>query len=57
MIALDAGIPLALTALSLAFLRPLMRFLNTPVDQYIAVICAGMIATIAYTTISFDGYV
>ena len=58
MIELDAGITLALTALSLAFLRPLMRFLNTPNSifeqayQYIAVICAGMIATIAYNLFS-----
>ena len=58
MIELDAGITLALTVLSLAFLRPLMRFMNTPDSifeqayQYIAVICAGMIATIAYNLFS-----
>ena len=58
MIELDTGITLALTVLSLVFLRPLMRFLNTPEGifeqayQYIAVICAGMIATIAYNLFS-----
>ena len=58
MIELDAGITLALTVLSLAFLRPLMRFLNTPEGifeqayQYIAVICAGIIAAIAYNLFS-----
>lgn len=57
-IELDAGITLAMTVLSFAFLRPLMRFLNTPEGifeqayQYIAVICAGMIATIAYNLFS-----
>ena len=58
MIELDAGITLALTVLSLVFLRPLMRFMNTPdsifeqAHQYIAVICAGMAATIAYNLFS-----
>lgn len=58
MIELDAGITLALTVLSLAFLRPLMRFMNTPdsifeqAHQYIAVICASMAATIAYNLFS-----
>ena len=58
MIELDAGITLVLTVLSLVFLRPLMRFLNTPdgifeqAYQYIAVICAGMTATIAYNLLS-----
>ena len=58
MIELDAGITLALTVLSLAFLRPLMRFMNTPdsifeqAHQYIAVICVGMAATIAYNLFS-----
>ena len=58
MIELDAVVTLALTALSLVFLRPLMRFMNTPegifeqAHQYIAVICAGMAATIAYNMFS-----
>ena len=58
MIELDAGITSALTILSLVFLRPLMRFMNTPDEifeqahQYIAVICAGMSATIAYNLFS-----
>ena len=58
MIELDAGITLVLTVISLVFLRPLMRFLNTPEGifeqayQYIAVICAGMISTIAYNLFS-----
>ena len=58
MIELDAGITSALTALSLIFLRPLMRFMNTPdsifeqAHQYIAVICVGMAATIAYNLFS-----
>ena len=58
MILLDATVTFVLTVLSLAFLRPLMHFLNTPESifeqayQYIAVICAGMLATIAYNLFS-----
>ena len=58
MILLDAVVTFVLTLLSLAFLRPLMRFLNTPESifeqayQDIAVICAGMLATIAYNLFS-----
>lgn len=54
MIELDAAVTVVLTVLSLVFLRPLMRFMNTPAVifgqaySYIAVICAGMAATIAY---------
>lgn len=54
MIELDAAVTVVLTVLSLVFLRPLMRFMNTPdvifgqAYSYIAVICAGMAATIAY---------
>lgn len=54
MIWIDAAVTAILTVLSLAFLRPLMRFMNTPdailaqAYSYIAVICAGMAATIAY---------
>ncbi|MCM1166479.1 MAG: MATE family efflux transporter [Lachnospiraceae bacterium] len=53
-VVLDAGITVALTALSLIFLKPLMRFMNTPdaifteAYKYIAVICAGMAATVCY---------
>ena len=58
MILLDATVTFVLTVFSLAFLRPLMYFLNTPQSifeqayQYIAVICAGMLATIAYNLFS-----
>ncbi|MDE6881173.1 MAG: MATE family efflux transporter [Oscillospiraceae bacterium] len=51
---LNGAAALVLTALSLAFLGPLLRFLNTPEAifaqsyRYIAIICAGMTATIAY---------
>lgn len=54
MMILDGAAALVLTALALTFLRPLMRFMNTPVSifedayLYIAVICAGMVGTIAY---------
>lgn len=54
MIELDAAVTVVLTVLSLAFLRPLMRFMNIPdvifgqAYRYIAVICAGMAATVAY---------
>lgn len=54
MMELDAAVTVVLTVLALVFLRPLMRFMNTPdaifeqAYSYIAVICAGMAATIAY---------
>ncbi len=54
MIELDVVVTVVLTALSLIFLKPLMRFMNTPdaifgeAYSYIAVICAGMISTICY---------
>lgn len=54
MMELDGAITILLTALALIFLKPLMRFLNTPeaifaqAYSYIAVICGGMIATICY---------
>lgn len=54
MMGLDAVVAVVLTVLSLGFLRPLMGFMNTPdaifgqAYSYIAVICAGMAATIAY---------
>lgn len=54
MIKLDVAVTVILTVLSLAFLKPLMRFMNIPETifaeaySYIAVICGGMIATICY---------
>ena len=54
MILLDTAVALVLTTLSLTFLRPLMRFMNTPDAlfersyAYISVIYSGMIATIGY---------
>lgn len=51
---LNVAITLILTALSLIFMRPLLRFMNTPEDIfekayiYIAVICGGMISTVLY---------
>lgn len=53
-IMLDAGITALLTVLALCFLGPLMAFMNTPeailadAYAYIAIIYAGMFATIAY---------
>lgn len=54
MILLNAAVTLTVTLLSLAFLEQLMHFMNTPESifspayQYIWIICAGMLATIAY---------
>ena len=54
MILLDAAAVLILTALSLAFLKPLMRFMNTPESvfaqaySYIGVIFCGIAATLGY---------
>ena len=54
MMILDVGVSLGLTMLALTFLRPLMRFMNTPAEifeqsyAYIAAICCGIVATIAY---------
>lgn len=54
MMLLDVVVTLLLTILSLTFLRPLMRFMNTPealFDQsyaYISVICGGMLTTMGY---------
>ena len=51
---LNTALTLLLTVLALAFLHPLMRFMNTPStieDQayrYMIIICAGMLATIVY---------
>ncbi|MCM1061978.1 MAG: MATE family efflux transporter [Eubacterium sp.] len=54
MIKLDIIAALLLTVFSLVFLKPLMRFMNTPeaifgeAYSYIFVICAGMAATVCY---------
>ncbi len=54
MLVLNTGAGLVLFSLSLAFLRPLITFMNTPEGifsqayQYIAIICAGIPITIAY---------
>lgn len=54
MMKLDLLVTAILTVLSLAFLKPLMRFMNVPdaifaeAYSYIAVICAGMASTICY---------
>ena len=51
---LDMGIAALLTVLAVAFLKPLMRLMNTPeaimaqAYSYMIVICGGMLATIAY---------
>lgn len=58
MMVLDAAASVLLTVLSLVFLRPLMHFMNTPAaifeqgHTYIAIICAGMTATIGYNMFS-----
>ena len=58
MIEIDAAAAGLLTVLSLAFLRPLLRFMNTPAAifedayRYIAIICIGMAAAIAYNMFS-----
>lgn len=54
MMMLDGFITAALTILSLVFLVPLMRLMNTPESifeqaySYMSIICAGMTATICY---------
>lgn len=54
MMMLDGSITALLTVLSLVFLPSLMQLMNTPesiFDQaysYMAIICAGMAATICY---------
>ena len=58
MIELDGIITCLLTISALIFLRPLMRFMNTPdaifkqAYLYIVIICAGMISTVAYNMFS-----
>lgn len=54
MFLLNAATAAVVTAFALRFLRPLLRFLNTPDSifddayRYIWVVCAGLVATIAY---------
>lgn len=54
MMVLDLGVCLVLTGAAMAFLRPLMAFLNTPeavfemAHSYIRVICCGILTTIGY---------
>lgn len=54
MMLLDLLVAAALTAGALLFLRPLLRFLNTPADifemaySYIAVVCCGIVTTLGY---------
>lgn len=58
MLLLNAGAAVVLTALSLLFLGPLLRFMNTPeaifslTRGYIAIICAGLTATISYNLLA-----
>lgn len=58
MIIIDTIITCLITISALTFLRPLMRFMNTPdsiFEQayiYIAIICAGMLSTVAYNMFS-----
>lgn len=53
-IVLNTGITFLLTLLSLAFMRPLLYFLNTPESiftdsyHYIFILCAGLLATTYY---------
>lgn len=54
MMLLDGAIVLVLTTIALAFLRPLMRFMNTPAEifqqsyAYISIIVGGMATTMGY---------
>ncbi len=54
MMALNVGVTLGITVISLLFLRPLLMFVNTPEEifeqayEYIAIVCMGMICTICY---------
>ncbi|MCI8632043.1 MAG: MATE family efflux transporter [Lachnospiraceae bacterium] len=58
MIQLNIVVTAVLTVVSVVFLRPLMRFMNTPeaifseAYRYIVVICMGMLATICYNMFS-----
>lgn len=54
MMTLNTIVTVAMTVLALVFLRPLLRFMNTPESifeqtyVYIAIICGGMISTVCY---------
>lgn len=54
MFVLNVVVTVVLTIVSLAFLRPLMAFMNTPASifqqaySYIVVICGGMVVTVCY---------
>lgn len=54
MLMLNIAVAIVVTALSLAFITPFMRFLNTPdaifndAHTYIAIICGGILATVCY---------
>ena len=58
MLVLNAGAAVILTTLSLLFLTPLLRFMNTPdaifqlTRGYISIICAGLTATIGYNLLA-----
>ncbi len=58
MIELDIVMTVLVTIASMVFLRPLMHFLNTPESifeeaySYIAVICSGLVVTVAYNLFS-----
>ena len=58
MMILDAIVTILLTVLALIFLRPLLAFMNTPESifadayRYIAIIYAGMLATVGYNMLS-----
>ena len=58
MIEIDAAATAALTIAALIFLRPFLRFLNTPASifedayRYIVIICIGMAAAMAYNLFS-----
>lgn len=58
MLLLNIAVGLGLTFLSLAFLRPLLAYMNTPqaifsqAYTYIAILCCGMLANICYNMCS-----
>lgn len=58
MMILDAIVTVLLTVLALLFLRPLLAFMNTPeailtdAYRYIAIIYAGMLATVGYNMLA-----
>lgn len=58
MITLNTAVTLLVTLLSLTFLRPLLRYMNTPEGifsqayLYIAILCGGMLSTVCYNMFS-----